>query len=349
MMISGQLNKDEVLIKKPKDIGRLFNKSNFGRMLPGETLSLNLIEAIFLLTEEKIKIKKDNEQVSFEEILKTAVEKIDRFEIKFLVFKDLRKRGHQIRNCVEFENVTFTNDFKNSNEKKFYIKVFSERDIFDIKDIERQCRCFKDLSKNLWFGIVDEEGDTTYYDVSLATLKGSIKKNNYQSFKGIIMDNRVCVLDKEALNKLYEKEFFGKPFGKLLQISFVEALYLVKKGFLELKDANENKISSKSVEKELSISQSDLPLRYIVYNDLKNKGLIVKTGFKFGAHFRAYTNNPNLTHAEHLIHVVDKDFKSNWSDISRAVRIAHSVNKDIIFARIIDKNIEYIRFGRLRP
>ena len=82
---------------------------------------------------------------------------------------------------------------------------------------------------------------------------------------------------------------------------------------------------------------------------MKNRGLIVKTGFKFGTHFRAYTKKPHITHAEYLIHVVNKNFKTIWSDFSRAIRLAHSVNKEFIFAIQYNKKIEYIKLGRLRP
>jgi len=89
--------------------------------------------------------------------------------------------------------------------------------------------------------------------------------------------------------------------------------------------------------------------RLAVFEDLKKRGLIVKTGFKFGSHFRAYTKSPDETHAEFLIHVVEKDFKSIWEEISRAVRLAHSVNKEICLAQLSKTNIDYISFGRLRP
>jgi tRNA-intron endonuclease len=95
--------------------------------------------------------------------------------------------------------------------------------------------------------------------------------------------------------------------------------------------------------------QPDIKLRLIVFKDLKKRGLIVKTGFKFGAHFRAYEKKPDETHAEYLVHVVEKNFKSIWAEISRAVRLAHTVNKEIVFARVDKNKIDYIKFGRLRP
>ena len=96
-------------------------------------------------------------------------------------------------------------------------------------------------------------------------------------------------------------------------------------------------------------SQPDIDQILLVYKDLKKRGLIVKTGFKFGSHFRAYTKKPGETHAEYLIHVVGQNYTVLWAEISRAVRLAHSVNKEIVFAKVENKKIDYIKFGRLRP
>lgn len=126
-------------------------------------------------------------------------------------------------------------------------------------------------------------------------------------------------------------------------------MYLSEKGFIVVETADGKKISKQKLEKVIHNSQPDIKLRLIVFKDLKERNLIVKTGFKFGAHFRAYAKKPDETHAEYLVHVVEKDFKSVWAEISRAVRLAHSVNKEIVFARIDNGKIDYIKFGRLRP
>ena len=119
---------------------------------------------------------------------------------------------------------------------------------------------------------------------------------------------------------------------------------------IELKNAKEEKeLSLDEFKKIIKKSQPDIELILTVFKDLKKRGLIVKTGFKFGAHFRAYTKKPEETHAEYLIHVVNKKYKVLWAEISRAVRLAHSVNKEIIFAKVEGKKIDYIKFGRLRP
>ena len=129
----------------------------------------------------------------------------------------------------------------------------------------------------------------------------------------------------------------------------IEAKYLFEKGIIDIQTAEGKKISKEKLEQTIIKFQPDFKPRLVVFKDLKKRGLIVKTGFKFGAHFRAYTSKPDDTHAQYLVHVVEMGFRSTWSDVSRAVRLAHSVNKEIVFARVDADKIDYIDFGRLRP
>ena len=343
MQISGELVDGKILVKKPKDVGRLYTKSHFGKSLSGNKLQLDLLEGVFLLDEGKIRIFQNKEEIDFQKLVIIAAKDISDFEIKYLVFKDLRNRGHAIK-LSDDENTTFY-QFK----KQFLVKVFSERDFLDIKLTSNLIKNVTTKKRDLWFGIVDEEGDITYYEVSLLDIKGITKEHVFKKAEGVFLKDRVVIFDKKISKDLMEKEFFGKSFGEGLQLSLIEALYLSEKGFISIKTADSKKISKEKFEKNIQKLQTDFKSRLIVFKDLKRRGLIVKTGFKFGAHFRAYAKKPEDTHAEYLIHVVDKDFKSIWAEISRAVRLAHSVNKEIIFARIEKSKIDYIKFGRLRP
>ncbi|ENO11979.1 tRNA splicing endonuclease [Thermoplasmatales archaeon SCGC AB-539-C06] len=97
-------------------------------------------------------------------------------------------------------------------------------------------------------------------------------------------------MTKKIGGNLLEKEFFGKPFGNGLQLSMVEALYLMEKNVIDIINVvTGRKNSVKKFKEFIQKSQPDINLRITVFNDLKKRGLIVKTGFKFGAHFRAYT------------------------------------------------------------
>ena len=350
----GELLDEKIIFKKSKDIGRLYSKSRFGITIKNSILTIDLIEGAYLLEEEKIKIFEKDKKINFEELFRKSIKNIPNFEILYIVFRDLRKKGLivKISDNKDFDFKILKNK-KNLNDDniQFFVKVFSERDIIDIRKIKKLID--ESFNKNgiLWFSIVDEEGDITYYDLSTINIKGENLEKEYLKINTILMNNRLLVIDNEKSKILFEEEFYGKPFGKGLQLSMVEALYLLEKDFLKIIDINNEIVFNyKDFKNFIKSKQSDIDFRFNVYKDLKKNGLIVKTGFKFGTHFRAYTKKPDKTHAEYLIQVVKKDFKIIWSDISRAIRLAHSVNKEFIFALYHNsKKIEYIRLIRLRP
>jgi len=347
MQITGELIDDKIIVKKSNDVGRLHNKSRFGKPLTGNKLELNLLEGVFLLGEGKIRIFRNKSEVNFQELVKLASKSITEFEIKYLVFRDLRNRGHAIKLC-EDDTTTFC-QVNEKDERQFLILAISERDNFDLFDAINLTKNVEERRKELWIGIVDEEGDITYYVVSFLDTRGKNKEHVFQKTSGLLLKDRVAVFDKIASKELLEKEFYGKPFGDGLQLSLVETMYLIEKGFIDVETNEGKKIPKEKFEKIVIGLQPDIKSRLEVFNDLKKRGLIVKTGFKFGTNFRAYTTKPGDTHAEYLIHVLDRDFKGTWAEISRAVRLAHSVNKEIAFATIDNGKIEYIKFGRLRP
>ncbi|DAC72573.1 MAG TPA: tRNA-intron lyase [Thermoplasmata archaeon] len=350
MDICGELIDNHIEIKKASDIGRLFNKSHIGTLLSNNTLQLNLLEGVFLLDEGKMILFQNRKQINFSHLLKRAVQQIPEFETKYLVYKDLRSRGHAITLNDDDAHVSFSK-FKEKNKivPSCVIAAFSERDILDIEVTKKLIQQFTKKNNTLWFALVDEEGDLTYYDVSGVNLTGDISEQQYPKGSCILLKNRLIVFDKKLADQLLQKEFFGKPFGEMLQLSFVEALYLLEKNVLEVQTMDGKNLTEEKCIQLMQQHQPDIVQRLMVFKDLKQRGLLVKTGFKFGAHFRAYTKQPDKTHAEYLIHVVEKGFTSIWAEISRAVRLAHTVNKEFVFACIDGHTIDYIKLGRLRP
>lgn len=350
MQATGNLINKKIIIQKQRDVGRFYNKSRLGKMKTGNILELDLLEGSFLAGEGKIKIFQNKKELEFETLLEIAAQNISNFEVKYLIFKDLRKRGNNIRLTEKDDEFDFILYKKNEDDKTCAISVFYERNSINIDEIKNLIKHALKRNVILWFAVVDEEGDITYYDVNNIDITGETKEHIFSKTSGLLLENRVIIFDKKNAEKLFEKEFFGKPFGDGIQISMVEALYMMEKKIIEIKKVKGNKnLSLNELKKIIKKSQPDIEHILLVFKDLKKRGLIVKTGFKFGSHFRAYAKKPEKTHAEFLIHIVEKDYKVLWAEISRAARLAHSVNKEIVFAKFENKKIDYIRFGRLRP
>lgn len=77
-----------------------------------------------------------------------------------------------------------------------------------------------------------------------------------------------------------------------------------------------------------------------VYTDLRRKGLLPKTGLKYGCHFRAYVD-VNEGHSRYLIHATPSGTLPAY-DLSARVRLANGVNKKMIFASEND-GVKYVR------
>ena len=147
--------------------------------------------------------------------------------------------------------------------------------------------------------------------------------------KGKLLNNQVVVEESKDANKLYTKRYFGEPAGGKLYLNLVEALYLVETEKLEIE--HEEKPLDFPHLLSLFSEDPEFMLKYKVYKDLRDKGLIVKTGFKYGCHFRVYRKGYE-EHSEYLVHAIPEDAVFSTYDLIKYVRLAHSVKKMVVFA-----------------
>lgn len=163
--------------------------------------------------------------------------------------------------------------------------------------------------------------------------------------KGYLVEREVIITDERAISQLVQKGYGSKRDGKL-HLSLVEALYLMEKGRLSVL-GGERTLSSD----ELLSGEDDLLLRYAVYRDLRERGYVVKTGFKFGAHFRVYERGAYpKEHSRYLVHAVREDSDISFTELARAVRLAHGVRKKLLFAVVDDEgDVTYYSVERVTP
>ena len=84
--------------------------------------------------------------------------------------------------------------------------------------------------------------------------------------------NKVIVLDEAQANQLYQRGSFGKPLsGGRLQLSPVEALYLLESDKIQVVDVRGKKLTFEALVKKFTRSDPDFMLKYIVYADLRSR------------------------------------------------------------------------------
>ncbi|MCQ2085923.1 MAG: tRNA-intron lyase [archaeon] len=349
--MSGELVKDSVYIRNQKESSQLYNKGNYGYPMKGGALELDLAEAVYLCECQRLTVTHMGEEISFENLFNYSASTIDDFDVKYMVYRDIRSRGFIVRiESGTFDMSVFPRGMTRSNSRPIYmVRAVSERMAFNISIYTEEISETENKGKELLYGVVDEEGDITYYVMSSINPIGSILPGKIPKVTGYLIKDRVFIFDLPSSEFVRNNGFYGKMIGSVLQLSLIEACYLLEKGeFMVRYPASNEEIK---LDKLLAFgrhTQDEFDLRMKAYSDAKERGLVIKTGFKYGTHFRAYDESPDNCHAKYLIHAVNASSKTMWPEISRAVRLSGGVKKKFLFCEV-GSTVKYVEFKWIKP
>lgn len=170
---------------------------------------------------------------------------------------------------------------------------------------------------------------------------------------------RLIVWNPEEGTTLYRSGFFGKPVGlpkpkpdqdfdAPLMLDLMEGLYLLEQKRLRVIELGTRKSVGKTGLRRLAsrIYQGFDPA-YKVYKHLRNKGLVVTPGIRFGADFAVYERGPGIDHAPFLVSVKRGQETMGTFEIVRAGRLATTVRKQFTIAvpEGKDGRIDYLVFS----
>lgn len=181
-----------------------------------------------------------------------------------------------------------------------------------------------------------------------------------EPFKAQLVENRLIVWNPEEGRRLYSLGYYGKPLGipkpksadfnVPLLLDLLEGCYLAEKGLLKVFTAEGFELKPGQLKKEARKAYRDFQLKYVVYKDLREKGLIVQPGIKFGCDFAVYRHGPGVDHAPYLIQVRREKDAVDAADLVRSGRLATTVRKRFILAIPKSKGqITYLMFKWWKP
>lgn len=173
---------------------------------------------------------------------------------------------------------------------------------------------------------------------------------------GELLQNKVRVW--ENYEEIHEDMYYGKIFEDHLDLALSEAMHLVERGELTVESEGEE-IEKEELFSIFSEEDDEFPQKYAVYSDLRERGYILKSGFKFGAHFRVYPRGVNpykegpksqKEHTKWVVHAVPENHQMGYSEMSRAVRLAHNIRATMLWAVVdSEKGVTYYKVERITP
>lgn len=324
---------------------RYYDSRGYGRPLEGNDLLLSPVEAAHLLHRGDLgAVEVDGTEREFAAFV-TGIEDPG-FAVRFLVYADLRERGFYLSPAREdwVDDPPADADFAVyergsgpwDDEPYSTVRVVGER--ADVRAAALETGVL---------AVVDEESEVTYFEVERPGIEGDSATLGDGTIEGELLADRVIVWD--APERLFGECFYGQPLAGrqsdrgIVQLSLVEAAYLARRGTLD--------VDGSVLDRGRTVEGARFDRRLAVYADLRERGTVPKTGFKFGADFRVYGDVESvdeLGHSERLVRVLPSDHVFSPRDLALDVRLAHGVRKEMTFALAGDA-IEWFTVGRITP
>ena len=179
------------------------------------------------------------------------------------------------------------------------------------------------------------------------------KEDAKQKIISELAEDKVLTEVSDASRELYNQSRYGALLdnGKI-QLSLIEALYLMEKGTIEIYRSKTRKFDSESFSKKAKKLEPNFWVRYSVFKDIRNRGYIIKTALKFGADFRVYDRGvkPGEDHAKWIVYPVYEGSTMTWYEFAAKNRVAHSTRKRLLLAVVDDESdVSYWETRWLRP
>jgi tRNA-intron endonuclease len=157
-----------------------------------------------------------------------------------------------------------------------------------------------------------------------------------------LIENFLVVWNPEEGSQLYKTGFYGKPLGiskpKIpefkvpLILDLMEGLYLAENEKVTIHDSANRKVGLRQLRQKAKQLYEEFDEKYAVYRDLRDSGLIVTPGIKFGCDFAVYKYGPGVEHAPYMVSVKNAASDISATEIVKAGRLATTVRKRFIIA-----------------
>ena len=167
--VTGTLTEQRVLTENTNAARDLYNQSRYGTILDNGQVQLSLHEALFLIQRNKLLVLDDDDTIlRFNDFVNQAKQVEDEFWIRYAVYKDMRKRGYIVKTALKFgaDFRVYDRGIKPGDDHaKWIVYPVHEGNTLTWYEFAAKNRVAHSTKKKLMLGVVDNEGDVTYWEV----------------------------------------------------------------------------------------------------------------------------------------------------------------------------------------
>lgn len=160
-----------------------------------------------------------------------------------------------------------------------------------------------------------------------------------------LRDNGVLVSSPEGIEGLSLRGY-GVSENEKLTLTFYEALFLLAKGIIEVKnEKTREKVNFQTLLQRFQSVDEDAWVRYLIYRDLRSRGYVAREGFGLGIDFRVYERGEyGKATANYLIFGIQEGQPVSMEELARSLRYVQSLKKRLVLA-VINRRGEVVYYS----
>ena len=149
---------------------------------------------------------------------------------------------------------------------------------------------------------------------------------------GVVVEKGVRIAEKSNIDALSQRGY-GTAENDVFTLAFYEALYLLDKELLEVKDKKKKAVDFQGLLQHYEKADKNAWVNYLVYRDLRSRGYVVREGFGVGTDFRMYERGAyGKDTASYLVLGTQEGKPLPVDDLAKVLRHCQSEKKELILA-----------------
>ena len=170
-------------------------------------------------------------------------------------------------------------------------------------------------------------------------------RNAELKIEASLREKGALVSSPEDIEELSSRGY-GVPENEGLMLTFYEALFLLGKGIIEVKNEKTGeKVNFQTLLQRFQSIDENAWARYLIYRDLRSRGYVAREGFGLGIDFRVYERGEyGKETAKYLIFGIQEGQPVSMEELARSLRDVQSLKKRLVLA-VINRRGEVVYYS----
>jgi tRNA-intron endonuclease len=149
---------------------------------------------------------------------------------------------------------------------------------------------------------------------------------------GVLAKKGVGISEQSSIDSLSQRGY-GTAENDVFTLAFYEALYLLDKELLEVKDKKGEQVDFQALLQAYEETDANAWVNYLVYRDLRSRGYVVREGFGAGTNFRVYDRGAyGKDTASYMVLGTQEGKPLPVDNLTKALRHCQSQKKELVLA-----------------